>query len=144
MSKPAGGKKIRVLYVDEESTRLDFARLIKERFQNLELTTTSRPQEVVEMLHKGYDCLILDDKRNCVDGQKIARSVRSGGYSTLPIIIQGQPHGTKKGKTSEGVFYDEQRGSQRVEELAATIQGLAEGSPARIDVKKRGIHAPIG
>ena len=143
MSRPAGGKKIRVLYVDEESDRLDFVRLIKERFQNLEITTTSRPQEVVEMLRKGYDCLILDDKRS-YDGQKLARSVRSGGFSNLPIIIQSQPRGTKKGKTGEGAFYDEQRGSQRVEELAATIQGLAEGPPTRNDMKKRGVHAPIG
>ena len=143
MSRPASGRKIRVLYVDEKSTRLDFAKLIKERFQNLEITTTSRPQEVVGMLRKGYDCLILD-KKGCVDGRKLARSVRSGGYSSLPIIIPGQAPATTKGEARKGAFYDEQRGSQRVEELAATIQRLAEGTPARIDVKKRGVHAPIG
>jgi DNA-binding NtrC family response regulator len=144
MSRPAGGRKIRVLYVDEESTRPEFARLVRERVKNLEITTTSRPEEVVEMLRKGFDCLILGNGRGSVEGQKIARSVREGGYSSLPIIMRGQPRVTAKGEAVSDAFYDEQRSSQRVEELAATIQGLAEGTSTRIDVKKRGIHAPIG
>lgn len=137
------GEKIRALYVDQEPSRLEFARLVRENFKNLDITTTPNSQEVIGMLRRGYDCLILDVRGDRVGGQEIARMVRSGGYSSLPIIIQSRLVETTSGVDGRGVFYDEQRGSHRVEELAATLLRLGEGAPAKVE-RKKGVNAPIG
>ncbi len=83
-----------------------------------------------------------------VDGPQIAETVRGSGFPSRPIIIiRGSDKVTTK-KEDEGAgvdaFYDGKRGSERVEELAATVLRLAESRSRRAEAKKRGIHAPIG
>ncbi len=148
MSTSSDPKKIRVLYVDKEPTRLEFTRSIKGKLPNLEITTTSNPHDVVKILRDGFDCLILNGEMGDVDGPQIAETVRGSGFPSLPIIIiRGSDKVTTK-KEDEGAgvdaFYDEERGSERVEELAATVLRLAESRPKKAEAKKRGIHAPIG
>ena len=146
MSEPPD-PKTRVLYVEKGPLNRGFIKLLSAHHPHIDLTTTDQPQDVLNILRGGFDCLVITEKKPFIDGKDIARIVRSRGYSDLLIVIRnkaGEGCARDAERTEAAVFFDGERDVESVRRLAEMLKRRGE-NPAKIGEKaKRGANAPIG
>ena len=145
MSKPDESGRIRVLYVGKSPSYQAFMRHLSEGNPDIDLTTTNQPEEILNILRNGFDCLILDEKKPYIDGAKITKTIRDRGFPYLPIIIhkKDQKTPTSYERVEVYIFFDKQRDFESAQRLAEVIKNTRKNG-SRMSEKRSGFSAPIG
>ena len=87
------GRRIHVLYVDDNPASLRFRSRLLEQFEGIEVTTASSVSEGLRRLEgNAFDCVLSDLHMPDQDGLDFLRDVRSR-HAELPFILftAGQP-----------------------------------------------------
>jgi PAS domain S-box-containing protein len=83
--------KIRVLYVDDESTLLELCKMFLERSGNFAVTiTTSAPEAIRILGQERYDAIVSDYQMPDMDGIELLKRLKATGDKTPFIIFTGK------------------------------------------------------
>lgn len=80
------GRPLRILIAEDDATsRLVVSKMLREFEMEARIVTDGR-QAIEAVLEADYDVVLMDVQMPVLDGHAATRAIRSGGFTTLPII----------------------------------------------------------
>lgn len=132
---------IRVLYIDDEESLLELAKIFLERSNEISLTTTGDALEGLSMIREGeFDVVVSDYSMPVMDGLQILKEIRGSG-SDLPFILftgKGREEVVIQALNEGADFYLQKGGLPKPQfaELGHKIRRAAEERRARDSLRQ--------
>ena len=134
---------VRVLYIDDEASLLEIARIFLERAGGMAVDTTPDPREALRLIMSDrYDVIVSDYQMPEMDGITLLKRIRGAG-SNVPFIIftgRGREEVVIEALNSGADFYLQKGGDPKSQffELANAIRQVAGRQRAEAEARRTG------
>lgn len=132
---------VRVLYIDDEASLLEIARIFLERAGGMAVDTTPDPREALRLIMSDrYDVIVSDYQMPEMDGITLLKQIRGAG-SNVPFIIftgRGREEVVIEALNSGADFYLQKGGDPKSQffELANAIRQVAGRQRAEAEARR--------
>lgn len=132
---------VRVLYIDDEASLLEIARIFLERAGGMAVDTTPDPREALRLIISDrYDVIVSDYQMPEMDGITLLKQIRGAG-SNVPFIIftgRGREEVVIEALNSGADFYLQKGGDPKSQffELANAIRQVAGRQRAEAEARR--------